>query len=87
MVFASVNFYRYLWREKLGSKIIVIFYILVALLCITHIIFFGYLTAAPTTSPFLYDSDAANNKIIKSMESVGSCVMLSLGWLVAATMY
>ena len=70
-------------QEK--SKLIIMFYILVFITSISHIILFIHLVIVPYGDPFIYAEQGI--ELYEFMELIGSTSMLALGWLITATMY
>ena len=66
-----------------------LFYILVILVCLTHVSFCTFLAIQPKNDPVIYGSDYCKREIpfYEVMEWIGSCSMLALNWLVCATMF
>ena len=70
-------------QEK--SKLIVMFYILVTITSVSHMILYVHLVIVPNADPFIYAEKGI--ELYEFMELIGSTSMLALGWLVTATMF
>ena len=84
-VFLVHNTWRYLYKEKLGSWLVNLFYILAILNSIAHFFYFSFLLANPKGSPFLFDTTGLYPTEV--FEWIGSTSMTAIGWLIATTMY
>ena len=70
---------------KERRNLIVLFYILVCLQCICHMILYVDMDVDPDVDPFIYDDEGFT--FYEFAELLGDCSMLALGWLVTATMF
>ena len=79
------NSWRYLYRAKLGSILVILFYVLAGIISVCSLIFYVILALNPTGSPFLFDDGPYS--MLEFMEFMSSNTMIAVGWLVATTMF
>ena len=79
------NSWRFLIKARLGSILVILFYILAGLVSITHLIYFIILVIDPSHSPFLFQPGPS--RLLEILEWIGSAAMLAIGWLIATTMF
>ena len=79
------NSWRYLYKEKLGSTMVIMFYVLSAIVTVSYIAFYMMLTIDPCQSPYLFQEKGFT--LNEFLLMIGIQAMLSINWLVATTMY
>ena len=79
------NSWRYLYRARLGSAMVIMFYILSGYLVFVHMIFYLILTIDPTQSPYLFQKSGFT--FIEFLELTGNVSLLCIDWLIGTTMY
>ena len=87
MIFIVIvyNSWRYLYRAKLGSNLVILFYVLAGIAVVSHIIFYIIMIMKPSDSPYMFDTD--NFTVHEFFIYLGTNTMVAIGWLVATTMF
>ena len=79
------NAWKYLCKARLGSHLVIIFYVLAGIIALVHIVFFFILDLYPKRPILLYNDE---NFVFKdALEWIGQSALLSLGWLIALSMF
>lgn len=79
------NSWKYLYRAKLGSTLVILFYVLAGIVAVSHVLMYLILTINQEGSPFLFDGGTFS--ATELFEFIGSNTMIAIGWLVATTMF
>ena len=79
------NSWKYLYRAKLGSTLVILFYVLAGIVAVSHTIMYFILAINQEGSPFLFDGGKFS--ATEFFEFLGSNTMIAIGWLVATTMF
>ena len=89
LFFASFNAWQYVQRTEDKNRLIIFFYLLVTMVCLSHVYFCTFLAIQPQNDPMIFGRDYCNSYIpfYEVCEWIGSCSMLALNWLVCATIF
>ena len=85
LTFAVFNFFKYVVRLNDRSVLVLLFYAGVLVTGLSHLILYLELSIDDKINPFIYDTKGL--QLGEFSESIGSCTMLAINWLICVTMY
>jgi len=87
LAFAVYNASKYMFPINRGNRLVKMFYVLVITVCLTHLYYCFFFAINPDYESIIFGDDKGHMRLEILVETIGTCSMSAVNWLVCAIMY